>query len=132
MTTNNEKVTEFLGRASLLMSTAKKMEDIFFLTMKKNEKKIAMEYINDKGKIKHYRYGKVRSHTYELASALSQYLIQQPKNVPVILKMANSPHWCEMFWAILMCGYKPLLIDAIQINVTFTVSNIVVMHMQLS
>ena len=112
MATNNEKVTEFLGRASLLMNTPKKMEDIFFLTMKKNEKKVAMEYINDKGKIKHYRYSKMRSHTYELASALSQYLIQQPKNVPVILKMANSPHWCEMFWAILMCGYKPLLIDA--------------------
>ncbi len=112
MATNLEKATEFLSRASLLLETSKRMEDIFFLTMKKNEKRIAVEYINEKGKIKHYRYNKMRSHSYELASTLSQYLIQQPKNVPVILKMANSPHWCEVFWAILMCGYKPLLIDA--------------------
>ena len=112
MATNLEKVTAFLEGATALMSTSKRMEDIFYLTMKRNVRKIAVEYVNHKGKIKHYRYNKMRSHSYELASALSQYLIQQPKNVPVILKCANSPHWCEMFWAILMCGYKPLLIDA--------------------
>lgn len=112
MATANEKVTEFLSSAKDLMKTSKRMEDIFYAITKKNEKKIAVEYINYKGKIKHYRYNKVRSHSFELASALSQYLIQQPKNVPIILKVANSPHWGEMFFAILMCGYKPLLIDA--------------------
>lgn len=112
MSNNFEKVTEFLAKAKVLLQTSKRMEDIFNVTMKSNEKKIAVEYINYKGKIKHYKYNKMRSHSYELASALSQYLIQQPKNVPIILKCANSPHWCEMFWAILMSGYKPLLIDA--------------------
>ncbi len=112
MATNLEKVTEFLSSAELLLKTSKRMEDIFNLTMKRNVRKIAVEYINHKGKLKHYRYNKLRSHSYELASALSQYLIQQPKNVPIILKCQNSPHWCEVFWAILMCGYKPLLIDA--------------------
>ncbi len=112
MATANEKVTEFLSSAKDLMKTSKRMEDIFYAITKKNEKKIAVEYINYKGKIKHYRYNKFRSHSFELASALSQYLIQQPKNVPIILKVANSPHWGEMFFAILMCGYKPLLIDA--------------------
>ena len=112
MATNFEKVTEFLSSAELLLKTSKRMEDIFNLTMKRNVRKIAVEYINHKGKLKHYRYNKLRSHSYELASALSQYLIQQPKNVPIILKCQNSPHWCEAFWAILMCGYKPLLIDA--------------------
>ena len=112
MATNLEKVTQFLASASELLKTSKKMEDIFYLTMRRNEKKVAVEYINDKGKVKHYKYNKMRSHSYALASALSQYLIQQPKNRPIILKVANSPHWGEMFWAILMCGYKPLLIDA--------------------
>lgn len=112
MANNQSKITEFLSRASSLMNTSKKMEDIFYLTMKNNQKRVAVEYINSKGKIKHYRYSRMRSHAYELASALSQYLIQQPKNRPIILKVANSPHWGEMFWAILMCGYKPLLIDA--------------------
>ena len=112
MATNLEKASEFLQSAAQLLQTSKRMEDIFYFTMKKNERKIAVEYVNSKGKIKHYKYNKMRSHSYELASALSQYLIQQPKNRPVILKCANSPHWCEIFWAILMCGYKPLLIDA--------------------
>ena len=112
MATKFEKVTEYIAVAAQLLSTSKRMEDIFYSTMKRNEKKIAVEYVNHKGKIKHYRYSKLRSHAYELASVLSQYLIQQPKNVPIILKCANSPHWCEIFWAILMCGYKPLLIDA--------------------
>ena len=112
MATKFEKVTEYIAVAAQLLSTSQRMEDIFHSTMKRNEKKIAVEYVNHKGKIKHYRYSKLRSHAYELASVLSQYLIQQPKNVPIILKCANSPHWCEIFWAILMCGYKPLLIDA--------------------
>ena len=112
MATNLEKASEFLQSAAQLLQTSKRMEDIFYFTMKKNERKIAVEYVNSKGKIKHYKYNKMRSHSYELASALSQYLIQQPKNRPVILKCTNSPHWCEIFWAILMCGYKPLLIDA--------------------
>ena len=112
MATKFEKVTEYIAVAAQLLSTSQRMEDIFHSTMKRNEKKIAVEYVNHKGKIKHYRYSKLRSHAYELASVLSQYLIQQPKNVPIILKCQNSPHWCEIFWAILMCGYKPLLIDA--------------------
>ena len=112
MATKFEKVADFIAVAAQLLSTSKRMEDIFYSIMKRNERKIAVEYVNHKGKIKHYRYNKLRSHSYELASVLSQYLIQQPKNVPIILKCANSPHWCEIFWAILMCGYKPLLIDA--------------------
>ena len=112
MATNTEKVTAFLSSAAELLKTSKRMEDIFYMTMKNNQKKVAVQYVNSKGKIKRYRYNKMRSHSYELASALSQYLIQQPKNVPIILKVSNSPHWGEMFWAILMCGYKPLLIDA--------------------
>ena len=106
------KLQAFVDEAKLLLNTSKTMEDIFHSTMKRNVKKIAVEYINTKGKIKHYRYSKMRSHAFALASVLSQYLIQQPKNRPIILKVANSPHWGEMFWAILMCGYKPLLIDA--------------------
>ena len=112
MATNLEKVKEFIKSAEKLMKTSKRMEDIFYAITKNNERRIAVEYINAKGKIKHYRYNKLRSHSFELASVLSQYLIQQPKNVPIILKCANSPHWGELFWAILMCGYKPLLIDA--------------------
>lgn len=88
------------------------MEDIFNYSTKKYATAIAMEYTNDNGKIRHYRYYKYRKHVFEFASAIASLLYQQPKNRVIGLKVANCPRWCEMFWAILMCGYKPLLIDA--------------------
>lgn len=108
----NAKVESFLNEASLLMKTSKTMEDIFYLTMKRNERNFAVEYINEKGKLVHYRYSKFRSHSYAIASILNNMLCQCEKHLPIVLKISNNPHWGEFFWAILMAGYKPLLIDA--------------------
>ena len=107
-----EKINAFVGEASKLLETSRTMEDIFFATMKRNEKRVAVEYFNDKGKLKHYRYSKVRSNVYSIASIISNMLFQSEKHRPIVLKVANNPHWGEFFWAILMCGYKPLLVDA--------------------
>ena len=106
------KIKACAGEANLLLSTSKTMEDIFNLSTKRNLRRLAVTYINSKGKLKKYRYSLFRKHAYETASILANFMIQQPKNVPVVLKAANGPHWGEIFWAILMCGYKPLLIDA--------------------
>jgi len=107
-----EKVKTFLDEAELLLSTSKRMEDIFLLTTKRNEKKIAVSYYNAKGKLRKYKYSLFRKHTFELASIISQFMCQKEKNVPIVLKLANGPHWGEIFWATLMAGYKPLLMDA--------------------
>ena len=107
-----EKINSFVAEAGKLLSTSRTMEDIFFATMKRNEKRVAVEYFNDKGKLKHYRYSKVRSNVYSIASIISNMLFQSEKHRPIVLKVANNPHWGEFFWAILMCGYKPLLVDA--------------------
>ena len=106
------KVNDFLAEASLLMNTSKRMEDIFNLTMKRNEKRDAVEYLNEKGKVVHYNYAKMRSNSYAFASILAQFLFQKEKHLPIIIKVENGPHWGEIFWATLMAGYKPLLIDA--------------------
>ena len=106
------KVKAKCAEANLLFNTSRTMEDIFVLATKRNEKRVAVRYINQKGKNKKYKYSSFRKHTFEIASILSNFMIQKPKNVPIILKAANGPHWGEIFWAILMCGYKPLLIDA--------------------
>ena len=106
------KVKACAGEANLLLSTSRTMEDIFNLSTKRNVRRMAVTYIDAKGKLKKYRYSLFRKHTYETASILANFMIQQPKNVPIVLKAANGPHWGEIFWAILMCGYKPLLIDA--------------------
>ena len=106
------KIQAFMEKANRLMSTSLTMEDIFNFSTKDNQKLRAFEFIDDNGKYRHYKYGKLRKHAYQHASVISNLLLQQPKNVPIVLKLANCPRWCEIFWAILMCGYKPLLIDA--------------------
>ena len=106
------KVKAKCAEANLLFETSRTLKDIFDLATKRNEKRIAVTYIDHKGKNKKYKYSLFRKHTYEIAYVLSNFMIQKPKNVPIVLKAQNGPHWGEIFFAILMCGYKPLLVDA--------------------
>lgn len=112
MNQEQAKVKAFLARAEDLLKTSMKMEDIFRLTMNENSKQRAAIYVNDKGKIRHYKYSKMKKHAYQFASIISHDLYQEKKGRPIVLKLANCPRWGELFWAILMAGYKPLLIDA--------------------
>ena len=107
-----KKVKNFAAEANLLLNTSRTMEDIFVLSTKRNLKRLAVTYTNNEGKLKKYKYSLFRKHAFEIASILSNFMIQQPKNVPIVLKANNGPHWGEIFWAILMTGYKPLLVDA--------------------
>lgn len=106
------KIKEFMSQPCDLLKSSMKMEDIFNYSTITNAKERAVMYINDKGKLKHYRYSKLRKHAFQFASVLAQYLTQQKKHQPIVLKLSNCPRWTEIFWAILMVGYKPLLIDA--------------------
>ena len=110
--TEQSKVKEFLARAEVLQKTSMKMEDIFRVTMNSNSHQRAAIYVNDKGKTRHYKYSKFKKHAYQYASIISHALYQERKGRPLVLKLANCPRWGELFWAILMSGYKPLLIDA--------------------
>lgn len=107
-----KKINEYVITSADLLNTSRRLSDIFNFIFKKNLKRIAVTFYNEKGKLKSYKYSQVRSNTYAIAGALNNYMIQQPKNVPIVLKVNNGPHWQELFWAILMCGYKPLLVDA--------------------
>ena len=107
-----EKINALFQEASKLYKSSRTMEDIFVSSMKRNEKNDAVEYLDEKGRVKSYKYSKLRSNAYADASVLSNILCQKEKHLPIILKLANCPQWPEIFWAILMCGYKPLLIDA--------------------
>ena len=108
----HDRVVEFLARAQKLSNTSMKMEDIFRLMMNDNSSQMAAIFTNDRGKLKHYKYSKFKKHCYQFGAVLGNFLLQQPKNKPLVLKLANCPRWGELFWAILMNGYKPLLIDA--------------------
>ena len=105
------KVNSFIKEAESLLKTERKMKDIF-ASLTRNSKNRAAEFYNDRGKIKHYNYKKLIKNCYDFASVLNDILSNQSHDGPIVLKAANSPHWIEIFWSILMCGYKPLLIDA--------------------
>ena len=105
------KVDVFLKEALDLQKTEKTMKDIFH-SYERNKKNIAVEYINDRGKIKHYKYKQLIKNVNNYASILNEYLEGVAKGQTIVLKAQNSPRWVELFWAILMCGFKPLLVDA--------------------
>ena len=78
------KVKAKCAEANLILQTSKTMEDIFILSTKRNEKRIVNTYIDQKGKNKKYKYSLFRKHTFEIASILANFMIQKPKNVPIV------------------------------------------------
>ena len=107
-----EKINAFLQEASLLMKTNRTMKDIFDLTMDRNAKNVAVEFKNDDLKLKKFKYAKLKVNTINFAKVIAFKLKNVEKNRPVVLKAKNSPEWIESFYAILMAGFKPLLIAA--------------------
>lgn len=56
-------------------------------------------------------YGEVRAHIEALAPSLAAALSGLAPNSVVGLYMPNDLHWLECFWAILRCGFRPLLMN---------------------
>ena len=111
MIRTHENVTSFLSGATELLNTSRQFSDIYRYVIEKNRKNIYCEYFNLNNKIKHYKYQKFDQNVKRYASYLKNR-IKAKENSRVILKMANSPSWGEVFWAILMSGFVPILIDA--------------------
>ena len=107
-----EKVNEFLAKAKLLEQTNMTMKDIYEFIMSHNKKYVASEFINEKGKLKHYKYKQVDINVNMYATGIARKLKDAPVGSFIALKHANSPVWPELFWGILMAGFCPLLIDA--------------------
>ena len=111
MIRTNENVTSFLAGATELLNTSRQFSDIYRYIVTNNRKNVYAEYFNLNNKIKHYKYQKFDQNVKRYASYLKNR-IKAGENSRVILKMANSPSWGEVFWAILMSGFVPILIDA--------------------
>ena len=111
MIRNNDNVTSFLAGATELLNTSRQFSAIYRYIVNKNRKNVYAEYYNANSKIKHYKYQKMDQNVKRFASYIKTK-IKAEENSRVILKMANSPAWGEVFWAILMSGFVPLLIDA--------------------
>lgn len=69
-----------------------------------------MEYEEDYRTVK-VNYGEADQKVRELAAALSARIGADAIGSYVALEMENCPEWLTSFWALLMAGYKPLLIN---------------------
>ena len=112
MATDNKQIRKFFDSASTLLKTSKTLQEIYLAATIGHAKEKAITYINEKGKIVSYKYKKYRTYCFETASKISQKLSELPKNSVVGLKLKNCPNWPILFWAILMNGFVPFLIDA--------------------
>ena len=56
-------------------------------------------------------YGQCKQQTIDLAARLKTALADIPVGATIGLQMDNSVQFIQSFWAILMCGYCPLLIN---------------------
>ncbi len=77
-----------------------------------SEEENVMAELSDGYRIKKITYGECRKKIFSIAPTLASKLSFVPKNSIVGLYMANSVDWIEIFWALLMCGYRPLLMNS--------------------
>ena len=66
---------------------------------------------SDGYRIKKITYGQFKERIISIAPTLSDLLSDVKEGSVVGLYMSNSIEWIELFWAILMCGYKALLMN---------------------
>ncbi len=69
-----------------------------------------MAEFSDGYRIKKLTYGEVKGMVCKKAAALDE-MLDLPKGSMVGLYMDNSLDWILVFWSILMCGYRPLLMN---------------------
>lgn len=62
--------------------------------------------------IKKITYGECKDKIRRIAPALKLELADLPQDSIVGLYMSNSIEWIQMLWALLMCGYRPLLMNS--------------------
>ena len=112
MYSDYNKIRRYFASVADLLKTARTMQDIFLMAIDKHRNDTAISYIDDKNRIVRYNYETYRTITFKLASKLDIVLANITKKEIVALKMKNSPTWIHLFWALLSCGYRVLLIDA--------------------
>ena len=105
-------VKAFIEETRALENTTMSMQDIYEMTMNRHVKKTAYIYFDEAGAPKKCTYDDFRNRVFKTASKLSKLLSNVPHGAVVALKLKNSPSWGSFFWAILMTGHQPLLLDA--------------------
>ena len=112
MYSDYSKIKRYFASVADLLKTSRTMQDIFLMAIENHKNDTAISYIDDKNRVIKYNYEQYRTMTFKLASKLDIVLNGIVKKEIVALKLKNSPTWIHMFWALLSCRYRVLLIDA--------------------
>ncbi len=109
-----------IGRCSDINEYVKKKIDFFEKTDKNFENLFSFMFSeednimyeqNNGHRIEKTTYGQCKAHTLKIAGILQKRLSHCTMNSIVGIYMQNSPMWIEVFWSVLMCGFRPLLMN---------------------
>ncbi|MCR5491520.1 MAG: AMP-binding protein [Bacilli bacterium] len=109
---SQKAVAEFMTATKKLLDTPQKMEDIYNAIVSRCPSATAYIYFDESGRPIKKTYEDFKNRVYTTSGKLAKLLSNIPAGTIVGLKLKNSPRWAEIFWALLMCGHSPLLIDA--------------------
>ena len=96
-------------RLSLYESKEKSFETLFSEMFSETDN--VMTEISDGYRIKRITYGEFKNRIVQKAPTLASLLSDVKEGTAVGIYMQNSIEWIEIFWAVLMCGYNPLLMN---------------------
>ena len=77
-----------------------------------SERENTMAELSDGYRIKKISYGECHDKILRITPSLANKLEFAEKGSMVGIYMANSVEWIQIFWSILMCGYRPLLMNS--------------------
>lgn len=104
----NKKIKELLARnEKALLESNRSLEAIFNIIFSNPDHVLCEE--NDGFRIKKYTYGEMRDRIVSAAAGLYEKIGN--KGEYVALEMENCSEWIVAFWAILMSGNKPYLVN---------------------
>ena len=105
-------VKAFMSATESLAKTNQTMEDIYNAIIERDPSADIALYFDESGKAKTQTYDEFRTAVSSTAGKLSTLFSNLAPRTVVGLKVRNSYRWPVLFWAILMSGRIPLLIDA--------------------
>ena len=111
MKNKQQLVTQYVLSAADLLKTSRHFVNIYQQLMHQNKKNVYAEFTGLNNRIKKYKYSKMDENVKKYALYLSNKIKKEGTN-RVVLKVANCPSWGEIFWALLMAGFVPVLVDA--------------------
>lgn len=107
----NNEFKKYIGKMDRLMASGQTLEDIFKLSME-GKKESAIEYLDQNNQIVSITYLEYLKMVKATACEIEKSLSEIPNNAIVALKIANSPRFGVLFFALLMSGFEPFLLDA--------------------